>query len=520
MKIFTGKNRTAARLLSLMIVLLMALGAAAVPMPVSAATDIVYITNGGRELYFPGSTFMMKGQVANEGVGIDGVSVLVQAEIDGASPFFTGAPKTDANGFFVTGFNIPESAAVGSEMTILINGKANKSFEIKDMSSAVASENNIALVLQGFTKDSVGSVGSVGSSTVSSSLSAFGLVFNRNVNYFVNNSVPSQFIDENILGKNYRNEDCFTLYEGETGSKTVACSVSLMGEGGEGTVQFTDTNGAAGTTTERCIIYVKPGEALKADTVYRLVIDRMVTGNNNVHLSDDITVYYKTAASSESSGGAAGGGGGGAAGGGAGGGATEPTTPVTPGTENNGAQTGTSFSDVSADKWYADAVSYVTGKKLFEGMGGGKFAPDGSMNRAMFAVVMGRASGEDVSGHPNVFSDVETGSWYCDSVAWGYAKKLLSGVGAGSFAPKASVTREQIAVLLYNYEVYKNGHPTFVSGSYASMKDAARVSPWAETAVSWAYDKGIIKGDSAGNLNPQKNATRAEVAAMLQRAGM
>lgn len=516
MNTFVRKNSAAARLLSLVVVLLLALGAAAVPVPVSAATDIVYITNGGRELYFPGSTFMMKGQVANEGIGVDGVSVLVQAQLDGASPFFTGAPRTDSNGFFVTGFNIPESAEVGSEMTILLNGKASKSFEIKDMDSAIAAEENIALDLMGFTKDSVGSIGSAGRSTVSSSLGAFGLVFNRNVNYFVNNSVPSQFIDENILGKNYRNEDCFTLYEGETGSKTVACSVSLMGEGGEGTVQYTDTNGAAGTTTERCIIYVKPGEALKADTVYRLVIDKMVTGNNNVHLDDDITVYYKTAAAAN---------GGGTAGGGGGGGATAdpttPVTPVTPGTDNgNGAQTGASFSDVSADKWYADAVSYVTGKKLFEGMGGGKFMPDGNMNRAMFAVVMGRASGEDVTGYSHPFSDVAAGSWYADSVAWGYTKSLIKGVSADRFAPTAAVTREQIAVLLYNYEVYKNGHPTFVSGSYAPMKDAAKVSTWAETAVSWAYDKGIIKGDSAGNLNPQKNATRAEVAAMLQRAGM
>lgn len=236
MNTFIRKNSTAARLLSIVIVLLMALGAAAVPIPVSAATDIVYITNGGRELYFPGSTFMMKGQVASEGIGVDGVSVLVQAQIDGASPFFTAAPRTDANGFFVTGFNIPESAQVGSEMTILLNGKESKSFEIQDMASAIAAEKNIALNLVGFTKDSVGSIGSAGHSTVSSSLGAFGLVFSRNVNYFVNNSAPSQFIDENIIGKNYRNEDCFTLYEGETGSKTVDCSVSLMGDGGEETV--------------------------------------------------------------------------------------------------------------------------------------------------------------------------------------------------------------------------------------------------------------------------------------------
>lgn len=240
----------------------------------------------------------------------------------------------------------------------------------------------------------------------------------------------------------------------------------------------------------------------------------MVTGNNNVHLDDDITVYYKTAAAS----------GGGTAGGGAGGGAssgtTTPVTPVNPGTDSNTNQAGTSFSDVSADKWYSEAVSYVTGKKLFKGMGGGKFMPDGNMNRAMFAVVIGRASGEDVSGYVHPFSDVAAGSWYADSVAWGYTKSLIKGMSSDRFAPTAPVTREQIAVLLYNYEVYKNGHPTFVSGSYASMKDAAKVSAWAETAVSWAYDKGIIKGDSAGNLNPQKNAVRAEVAAMLQRAGV
>ena len=520
-KILVSRNGAAARLLSVLLVLLMAAGIAAVPVPASAATDIVYITNGGRELYFPGSTFMMKGQVASDGIGAEGVSVVVQAELDGAEPFFTGAPTTDAEGFFVTGFNIPQSAAVGSQMTLLINGRESKTYEIKDMAEAIAAESNIALELQGFTSDSVGSAEGTPRSTVSSSLGAFGLVFNRNVNYFVNNSAPSQFIDDNIIGTNYRNEDCFTLYEGESGTKTVACSVSLVGEGGTDTVRFTDMNGAAGTTTERCIIYVKPSQALKADTVYRLVIDKMVTGNNNVHLDDDITVYYKTAASS---GGNAGGGGGGAAGGGGG---STPATPTTPGTpsagdqaNNGGAQAGASFSDVAADKWYADAVAYVTGKKLFEGMGDGRFAPDGNMNRAMFAVVMGRASGEAVDGYSSPFADVEKGSWYADSVAWGYTKKLVNGVSADSFAPKAAITREQIAVLLYNYEVYKNGQPTFVSGSYAAMKDASKVSSWAEAAVSWAYDKGIIKGDASGYLNPKKNATRAEVAAMLQRAGM
>ena len=96
----------------------------------------------------------------------------------------------------------------------------------------------------------------------------------------------------------------------------------------------------------------------------------------------------------------------------------------------------------------------------------------------------------------------------------------MNGLGNGLFGPDNGITREQIAVLLYNFEVYKGGDVSGVeNNSYAQMKDAADVSSWAEKAMSWAYEQGIIQGNDLGQLQPKGLATRAQVAAMLMRAG-
>ena len=513
------------RIAAVFLAVVMALGTFAVP--AFAATDIIYITNGGRELYFPGSTFMMKGQITNNGIGLEDVSALIEAQLsDESAPFFAAAPETDGEGYFVTGFNIPSDASVGSQLMIYINGELRQTFEIRDFSSTIQSDEDLRLDLVGFTQGSVGSVGTADDSvTVSSSLGRFGLVFTRNVNYFADNNAP---FDSTSMGENSRNADCFTLYEGDT---QIGCSVSLLSDGGYDTVSYVTTDGEQASTTARNVIYVDPQTSLKADTQYRLVIDEMLTGNNNVHLEGDMTVYFKTSAAGEMP-----------SGGGGGGGAADPENPGTedpdqipdseqpgeekpgeeePGAENpGGTADGVKFSDVSAGAWYAEAVEYVVSKGLFQGVSSTEFDPDGAMSRAMFATVLTRMSGEDTAGYTHTFADVPSGKWYSDSIAWAYGRGLINGYSSTQFGPDDPITREQIAVLLYNYEKYRGGDVSVTgSNSWMSMSDADEVSSWAEEAMNWAYEKGIIEGNDLRELAPKDIATRAQVSAVFMRIG-
>ena len=159
--------------------------------------------------------------------------------------------------------------------------------------------------------------------------------------------------------------------------------------------------------------------------------------------------------------------------------------------------TGKTFSDVAKSDWFADAVAYVTDKGLMSGTGSDKFAPSATTTRAMLMTVLARYAGEDTTGGA---------TWYEKSMEWAKAKGVSDGTN-----PNADITREQLVTMLYRYA----GSPA-VNGSLSDFSDAASVSSYAENAMQWAVANGIVNG-SNGKLNPQDNATRAEVAAILMR---
>ena len=159
--------------------------------------------------------------------------------------------------------------------------------------------------------------------------------------------------------------------------------------------------------------------------------------------------------------------------------------------------TGKTFSDVAKSDWFADAVAYVTDKGLMSGTGSDKFAPSATTTRAMLMTVLARYAGEDTTGGA---------TWYEKSMEWAKAKGVSDGTN-----PNADITREQLVTMLYRYA----GSPA-VNGSPSDFSDAASVSSYAENAMQWAVANGIVNG-SNGKLNPQDNATRAEVAAILMR---
>ena len=176
------------------------------------------------------------------------------------------------------------------------------------------------------------------------------------------------------------------------------------------------------------------------------------------------------------------------------------------------------FSDVSPAAWYAGAVGYAVSNKLMNGMGGGKFEPNGSMTRAMLVTVLWRYAGSPAEG-TNGFSDVPNGDWYTQAVAWASKNGVVNGVGNGRFDPNGKITREQMAVILFRY-ANQQGINTGKRGDFGKFADANKVSGYAVDALQWAVAEGIVGGSSEGGkllLNPQGNATRAEVATILMR---
>lgn len=181
--------------------------------------------------------------------------------------------------------------------------------------------------------------------------------------------------------------------------------------------------------------------------------------------------------------------------------------------QNGGAQPGgvSGFADVPQTNWFADAVRYVTGKSLMNGTSATAFSPNENMSRAMLATVLYRMSGETAEADSS-FGDVSSSAYYAAAVNWASSKGIVNGTGADAFSPDASITREQLAAMLYRYA----GEPS-VSADLSAYTDAVSISPYAEKAVEWCVAKGILSGKSATRLASQDTATRAECAAMLQR---
>ncbi|MCC2177654.1 S-layer homology domain-containing protein [Agathobaculum butyriciproducens] len=155
------------------------------------------------------------------------------------------------------------------------------------------------------------------------------------------------------------------------------------------------------------------------------------------------------------------------------------------------------FDDVASSDWFADAVKYVSDKGLMSGTGSDKFAPSATTTRAMLMTVLARYAGEDTTGGA---------TWYEKGMNWAKANGVSDGTN-----PNANITREQLVTMLYRYA----GTPA-VNGSLSDFSDAASVSSYAVNAMQWAVANGIVNG-SNGKLNPQNNATRAQVAAILMR---
>ncbi len=173
---------------------------------------------------------------------------------------------------------------------------------------------------------------------------------------------------------------------------------------------------------------------------------------------------------------------------------------------------GLPFTDVSAGDWFYGAVKFVYENGLMDGVAGNLFAPNATLTRAMAVTILYRLEGSpdldgENLGYP--FADVDGNAWYSDAVYWARCNGIVDGVENNHFDPTGSLTREQMATVLYRYAQYK-GADVSASGDLSGFVDSANVS-------DWAVGSGLVNGVEGNALAPQGTSTRAQAATVLMR---
>lgn len=174
------------------------------------------------------------------------------------------------------------------------------------------------------------------------------------------------------------------------------------------------------------------------------------------------------------------------------------------------------FSDVRIADWFYNDVKYVYEKGMMSGTAADVFAPNATTTRAMIVTILYRLEGSPAVTGTNAFVDVPAGQWYTDAVNWAAANQIVKGTSATTFAPNDSITREQMAAILYRYAQYK-GYDVTKKADLSGYSDNGQVSAYAKDALAWANAAKLINGVTNTTLAPQGNATRAQVSAILHR---
>lgn len=174
------------------------------------------------------------------------------------------------------------------------------------------------------------------------------------------------------------------------------------------------------------------------------------------------------------------------------------------------------FSDVRIADWFYNDVKYVYEKGMMAGTAADVFAPNATTTRAMIVTILYRLEGSPAVTGTSSFVDVPAGQWYTDAVNWAAANQIVKGTSATTFAPNASITREQMAAILYRYAQYK-GYDVTKKADLSGYSDNSQVSAYAKDALAWANAAKLINGVTNTTLAPQGNATRAQVSAILHR---
>ncbi len=178
------------------------------------------------------------------------------------------------------------------------------------------------------------------------------------------------------------------------------------------------------------------------------------------------------------------------------------------------------YPDLAATAWYHDGIHYCLENGLMQGVPGGAFQPGGDTTRAQLVTILWRQEGCPAVKGEIGFRDVRDGAWYADAVRWAAVEGIMRGYD-GRFAPDDTVSREQMATVLYRYAKYKGADVNADGGADISgFADGAAVSRYAGPAMEWAYGNGLVSGvpqDGGTVLAPKDTTTRAQMAVLMMR---
>ena len=172
------------------------------------------------------------------------------------------------------------------------------------------------------------------------------------------------------------------------------------------------------------------------------------------------------------------------------------------------------FDDVQTPSWYSDAVYYCFNKGYMAGKSNTKFDPTGKVTRGTITQVLYAMEGKPAGAKSAGFKDVAGNKWYADSVNWAASIGIVAGYSKDKFGPDDSITRQQMAAIMYQYAKYKQ-YDVSASGDISKFKDAGSVTKYAVDPMKWAVGHGIISGTNIG-LEPKGTATRAQIAVILR----
>ena len=174
------------------------------------------------------------------------------------------------------------------------------------------------------------------------------------------------------------------------------------------------------------------------------------------------------------------------------------------------------FHDVTNRDWYYDDVLYAYINGLMDGISMTSFGADQNTTRGQVVTILWRLTGEPRAARNNQFTDVSSNAYYNTAISWAAENGIVKGYDSKTFRPNANVTREQLAAILYRYAQYK-GYDVSDKADLGKFTDSGKIGAWAADAMAWANANALVNGVSATILNPQGEATRAQVAAILHR---
>ena len=176
---------------------------------------------------------------------------------------------------------------------------------------------------------------------------------------------------------------------------------------------------------------------------------------------------------------------------------------------------GVPFQDVQGH-WALEAIRYLYEQDWMDGVGENRFAPDGTLSRAMLVTILYRMEDQPAVTAASPFSDVDSQAWYADAVSWASEQGIVQGMTASTFRPNDALTREQLATLLLRYAQFRQ-YGTSGTADLSVYSDADAIRAYAMPAMQWAVAAGLLSGRSDTALCAQSSATRAEAAAVIVR---